>query len=241
MLDTPHSPNQFLAVLPPADFDQLRPHLRAIGFIQGDVLFRTGDTINRVYFPYSGIISIVVDLADGGMIEAAMVGRDSIAGASSALDGRISLNTGIVQIAGHGCVLPVSQLRKVAEDNPSFRATLIRHEQLLFAQAQQSAACNVSHALPNRLARWLLRARDLSGSELLPLTQEFLGQMLGVQRSSVSIIANTLQQAGLIHYRRGRIQITDVEGLKAVSCECYARVKSHSDRLVNGMAPAPVR
>ena len=95
----------------------------------------------------------------------------------------------------------------------NFRTTLIRHEQLLFAQAQQSAACNASHALEARLSRWLLRSRDLSGSDTLRLTQEFLGQMLGVQRSSVSLVANTLQQAGLIHYSRGRIDILNLGGL----------------------------
>jgi CRP-like cAMP-binding protein len=238
---TPRSANQLLAALPPADFELLRPHLRSVDFVQGDVLFHTGDTIHRVYFPHIGVISIVVDLAEGGMIEAAMVGRDSIAGASAALDGGISLNVGIVQLPGNGCMLGVPELRKIADDRPSFRTMLMRHEQALFAQAQQSAACNVSHGLENRLARWLLRTRDLSESHMLPLTQEFLGQMLGVQRSSVSVIAHALQQAGLIRYSRGRIQITDLDGLKAASCECYARVKSHCDRLVTNSSLGSVR
>lgn len=110
---------------------------------------------------------------------------------------------------------------------------LVRHAEALFAQAQQSVACNVTHALEARLARWLLRSRDLAGSDSLPLTQEFLSQMLGVRRTSVSLVANTLQHAGLIHYRRGHIQIINSEGLREVACECYETVKRNYDRLLN--------
>jgi CRP-like cAMP-binding protein len=113
------------------------------------------------------------------------------------------------------------------------RTTLLRHEQVLFAQAQQSAACNAGHHVEARLSRWLLRARDLSGAETMDFTHEFLAEMLGVQRSSVSPVAIALQRAGLIRYSRGRIEILDVEGLRAMSCECYSTVKAHYDRLLN--------
>jgi CRP-like cAMP-binding protein len=109
---------------------------------------------------------------------------------------------------------------------------LIRHEQTVYAQAQQSAACIASHHVEARLCRWMLRARDLSGSDTLPFTQEFLAEMLGVQRSSVSVVAHTLQRAGLIKYSRGRIQIVNLEGLQEASCECYATVKSHYHALL---------
>ena len=128
-------------------------------------------------------------------------------------------------------------MREVADQSVAFRTTLIRHEQALFAQAQQSAACNASHSVEARLSRWLLRTRDLAGSDTLGLTQEFLAQMLGVRRTSVSLVANTLQSAGLIRYSRGRIEITNLEGLRATSCECYATVKSHSDRLLGNGSP----
>jgi CRP-like cAMP-binding protein len=111
-----------------------------------------------------------------------------------------------------------------------------RHEQMLLVQAQQSAACNASHTLEARMARWLLRSRDLANGETLLLTQEFISQMLGVQRSSVSIVANTLQKAGLLRYSRGRVEITDTQGLREASCECYGIVKAHSDRLLVGEA-----
>ena len=167
-----------------------------------------------------------------------MVGRDSLVGGSAALDGRIALNRGIVQVEGTASILDVKTLREVADQSVAFRTTLIRHEQALFAQAQQSAACNASHSVEARLSRWLLRTRDLTGSDTLGLTQEFLAQMLGVRRTSVSLVANTLQGTGLIRYSRGRIEITNLEGLRATSCECYETVKSHCDRLMGNGAPA---
>jgi CRP-like cAMP-binding protein len=231
MATTSH-PNHVLASLPAADFEALRPHLKPFDLVQGDLLFDAGEPVNWVYFPHSGAISLVVGLADGQLIEAAMIGRDSLVGASSALDGRVSLNRGLVQMAGTSSILDVESLRKLAERSIAFRTSLIRHEQALFAQAQQSAACNASHGVEARLARWLLRVRYLTGSDTLDLTQEFLAQMLGVRRTSVSVVANTLQTAGLIRYRRGHIQILNLEALRETSCECYESVKSHSDRLL---------
>jgi CRP-like cAMP-binding protein len=225
-------PNNVLASLPSKDFELLRPHLKPFELVHEELLFDTGETVNSIYFPHSGVISLVVGLADGQMIEAAMVGRDSLVSASSALDGRVSLNRGIVQVAGKATILDVETLRAVAAQSAAFRSILIRHEQALFAQAQQSAACNASHSVEARLARWLLRTRDLTGSDKLDLTQEFLAQMLGVRRTSVSLVAHTLQNAGYIRYRRGRVQITDLPGLQETACECYATVKAQSDRLL---------
>jgi hypothetical protein len=182
------------------------------------------------------VISLVVGLDDGQLIEAAMVGRDSLVGGSVALDGKVWLNRGIVQVAGMASILDSDILCEVAAQSLAFRAILIRHEQALFAQAQQSAACNASHGVEARLSRWLLRTRDLADGDKLELTQEFLAQMLGVRRTSVSLVANTLQSAGFIRYRRGRVEVTNLEGLRETACECYETVKSHSERLLgNGM------
>ena len=225
------SPNQLLASLPRPAFDRLRPHLRSMDLVQEDVLFYAGDTVHRIYFPHHGVISLVVKLADGALIETAMVGRDGIFGASSALDGQIALSNAIVQLAGEASFLDVLRVRQIAEESAPFRQALMRHEQMLLVQAQQSAACNASHPVEGRLARWLLRARDLSADDVLPFTQEFLSQMLGVRRSSVSAVANTLQNAGLIKYSRGRIEITNIDGLRDASCECYSTVRAQHERL----------
>jgi hypothetical protein len=164
------------------------------------------------------------------MIETAIVGRDGVIGAASALDGRIFLNGSIVQLGGVVSVIGVERLRTLTEANKLIRSIIIRHEQVIFAQAQQSAACNASHTAEARMCRRLLRMRDLAGKRF-QVTQQFLGQMMGVQRSTVSLAANTLRQAGLIRYRRGNIEILDVEGLREASCECYAIVAAHYRKL----------
>jgi CRP-like cAMP-binding protein len=161
-----------------------------------------------------------------------MIGRDSIFGASAALDGNISLTDAIVQLPGTASTLEVGVLRTAAEQSIAFRTTLIRHEQALFAQAQQSAACNALRSAESRLARWLLRMHDLAGEDILNLTQDFLAQMIGVQRNSVSAVAHTLQQAGIIKYARGHIEITNLEALRGASCECYQTVHARCKRLL---------
>jgi CRP-like cAMP-binding protein len=228
----PHSPNLLLAALPAAAFELLRPHLETIELVQEDVLVAAGDRLTRVFFPHNGMISLVVSLAGGGMVEVAMIGHDSIFGASAALDGKISLTDAIVQLPGQASVLEVDILRSAAEQSIAFRTTLIRHEQALFAQAQQSAACNAMHSAESRLARWLLRMHDLAGKDDLHLTQDFLAQMIGVQRNSVSIVAHTLQQAGVIKYSRGHIEILNLAALEKISCECYQAVNMQYQRLL---------
>lgn len=132
-----------------------------------------------------------------------MVGSDGVVGGFAALAGKVALSRAIVKIEGAASILDIATLCKAAERSATFRTTLIRHEQTLFAQAQQSAACNASHTVEARLSRWLLRSRDLAGDNTLLLIQEFVAQMLGVRRTSVSLVANMLQSAGLIRYRRG--------------------------------------
>jgi CRP-like cAMP-binding protein len=231
-MHSPHSTNHVLASLSSSDADALRPHMQSIDLPQGKIVGEAGKKIDRVIFPNSGIISVVVPLTSGEIIEIGMIGRDSVLGASVAIEDDIFLNRAIVQVGGEGTVIEATHIRRVAAESPAFRTTFMKHERILLAQSQQSAACNALHALEARLARWLLRARDALGSDDLALTQEFLSQMLGVRRTSVSLIANTLQKAGVIKYRRGHINILNVEGLRECACECYASVKSLSDRLM---------
>jgi CRP-like cAMP-binding protein len=226
------SPNLLLASLPGKIFADIEPHLKPFELTHGAVLAESGSKTDRVYFPHSGVISLVVELSYGDMIETAMVGCDGAFNAGSALDGKVSLNKAIVQLAGVASTLDVEKLRSVANQHESFRSILIRHDQVLFAQSQQSAACNASHTVENRMCKWLLRMRDLAQSDDLMLTQDFLAQMLGVRRPSVSIVANTLQRAGLIRYRRGHIRILDLAAVEEGACECYATVKTHYEKLL---------
>jgi CRP-like cAMP-binding protein len=227
--------NLLIDSLPAADRELLQPNLKPADLQQGTVLFDIGDTIDSVFFPVSSVVSLVVTLSTGEMIEAAMVGRDGVVGASAALDGKISLSRGIAQIGGSGLSCDPEVLKSLALRIPSLLSLLIRHEQTVYAQAQQSAACNVTHTVEARLARWLLRARDLSGGDTLPFTQEFLAEMLGVRRTSVSVTAHTLQQAGMIKYRRGTIQITNLEGLRETACECYETVANNYKLLLGAL------
>jgi CRP-like cAMP-binding protein len=236
MSQTLHLANQMLATLTQADRDALLPHLKVVELPQELVLFDAGDTVKAIYFPHAGIVSLVVDLTSGDMIEAAMVGRDGVVGGSAALNGDMSLNKAVVQLTGRASIAEVDRVRSIAESSVVFRTALMRHEQFVMAQAQQSAACNAAHAVEARISRWLLRCRDLAGSDDIALTQEFLAEMMGVRRTSVSLVANTLQQAGLIKYRRGHIRILDVEGLQEAACECYETVRAHADRLLKGPA-----
>jgi CRP-like cAMP-binding protein len=229
----PKSPNCLLASLPADAFSAVAPHLKTVELKFGDVVAEAGSRIRQVYFPYSGVISLVVELDIGAMIETAMVGRDGVFNAASALDGKVSLNKGIVQMAGSAGVMGVDRFRQLTDELQPFRSRLMRHEQVLFAQSQQSAACNASHSVEARMCRWLLHMRDLAGNDDLMLTQQFLAQMLGVTRPSVSIVASPLQKAGLIKYTRGRIRVLDVNGLKKGACECYGTVKAHYQRLLS--------
>jgi CRP-like cAMP-binding protein len=229
----PHQQNRILASLPQRTQDALKPYLKLVELKHGSVLFESGATVDDVYFPHSGVISLVVELAEGEMLETAMVGRDGVLGVSSALDGKVSLNKAIIQSPGMASIGDADRVRDVALKDDAFRSRLIRHEQVLFAAVQQSAACNASHTVEARLCRWLLRLRDLVGDDL-QLTQEFLAQMIGARRSSVSLVAATLQAAGLIRYSRGNIRLLNVEGLKEASCECYDAVRGHYERMLDG-------
>ena len=161
-----------------------------------------------------------------------MVGRDSVFGSFSALGDPIALNGAVVLVPGVASTLDLERLRAAADQSATFRTALIRHGLAVYAQIQQTAGCNVAHTVESRLARCLLQMRDLSGSDKLMLTQEAMAQMIGARRNSVSLVASTLQQANYIHYSRGHIEITSLEGLGRTSCECYAQVKAQYNRLL---------
>jgi CRP-like cAMP-binding protein len=228
----PELSNMLLDSLSASDAASIGPLLKPVHLESKQVLFAAGNTIKAVYFPTGAVVSLVIGLASGSTVEAAMVGRDGVVGASSALDGRISLSSAIVQLEGSSLMCEVGALRGTALQSHTFLSTLIRHEQTLFAQAQQSTACMANHEVGERLCRWLLRGRDLCGSDTLNFTQEFIAEMLGVRRTSVTLAAKTLQEAGLIKYNRGQIQILDLEGLQESTCECYEAVKHHYALLI---------
>src|SRR4030081_3199831 len=233
MDSAPRSPNGFLAALAADDFELIRPHLRTVDLVQETVLVEVDETLKRVYLPHRGVISLVVKLAKGEHVQIAMVGRDSIFGSFSALGDAVALNTAVVLVPGVASTIDLDQLRIAADQSATLRTALARHGLAVYAQIQQTAGCTASHTVESRLARCLLHTRDLSGSDKLVLTQESMAQMIGARRNSVSLVANTLQQANFIRYSRGHIEITDLEGLSNTSCECYATVKAQYERLLS--------
>jgi len=224
--------NAILASLSAGDASTLRPRLKPIHLPQKTILYEAGDTIKSVYFPTSAVISLVITLETGETTEAAMVGKDGAVGVASALDGKIAMSRAIVQLGGDAMVCDPATFKSAAMQSEHLISLVMRHEQTLFAQAQQSTACMANHEVDARLCRWMLRARDLSGSDNLPFTQEFLAEMLGVRRTSVTTVAHMLQSAGMIKYSRGKIQILDVEGLQETACECYRTVKDQYQQLL---------
>lgn len=224
-------PNRLLHILSAEDFAIARPHLEVVELPRGNLLVEAGETPSHVYLPHSGIVSTVVSLSQGQAVEVAMIGRDGIVGAAEALCDGISLTDAVVLCPGTASVMAAADLRAIAGQSAAWRHLLARHDQAVLVQAQQSVACNAAHSVEERLSRWLLRARDLWDGETLPMTQELLARMIGVQRNAVSIVAHELQRAGVISYSRGQIEIIDIEALRATACECYHAVHAKQAQL----------
>jgi hypothetical protein len=165
------------------------------------------------------------------------VGRDGVVGGIQTLDEKVSPNRIMVQVPGNASVIRADEMRKEVANSTALRVLLAKYEQFFIAQAQQSTGCNASHLVEQRMCRWLSRMHDLVGPEM-PLTQEFMAQMMGVRRTSVSLVAGQLQAAGFLKYRRGRMFICDVVGLREASCPCYSAVNSHYLKIFNAPMPS---
>ena len=229
--------NRFLATLPPHDFSLLAPPLRAIPLERGGMLHDVAEELEHVYFPHTGMVSFVAVMQNGATVETATIGRAGVIGASAGLGARSTIARAIVQLPGTAAWTSASQFHMAAAQSPALHDLIARHNDVLLAQVQQSVACNALHGLEARLCRWLLQTHDCIDGNVIPLTQEFLGQMLGVRRTTVTIAARLLQSAGLIRYRRGHIQILDRAALEDIACECYAVIKHNADRVFAATPP----
>lgn len=227
-----HLDNQILARLDKASFALIEPELTVVHFEGGHVLSETQSEIQKVYFPQTGIISCVVELIGGGAIETGMIGRDGQFGAALALDHKLSLNHVVMQVPGDVSVMSSDRFRQLVEQHPSLRSAALAYDLFSLAQSQQTAACNATHHVEARTCKWLLRMHHLVGDDL-PLTQEFLAQMMGVRRSTVTQIAGDLQRAGMITFTRGRVRITNLNKIRFRACECNETLVSHYARMFN--------
>jgi CRP-like cAMP-binding protein len=200
-----------------------------------DLLHRPGASMRHVYFPLSGVISLMTPLADGSAVETATVGNEGMVGIHAFLGGGTLGNSQAMgQVAGESLRMTADHFRVEIDGNGKLRQIMFAYAQALFAQISQGVACNGVHSIQHRCARWLLEAHDRAGSDQFVLTQEFLADMLAVRRPSVTVAARTLQQAGVITYERGRITVLDRKRLEEASCECYKAIKAEYRRLVNG-------
>jgi CRP-like cAMP-binding protein len=220
----PHAKNLILSRTSSVDLEDLRPHLRIVELTQGKVLAESRERVQHVYFPHSGIISCVVEMENGWAIESGMIGYDGVFGATQALDDKISLHKVMVQVPGWATVVDADHCRAVAQSSPDFLRLLAKHDSFFLGQVQQTTACNALHSVEQRMCKWLVRMHDLAGSEL-PLTQDFMAQMMGVRRTSVTGVASQLQKEGLISYRRGKVTILSMDLVQKRACECHLAVR----------------
>ena len=216
--------SHFLDSLSAENFELLHRSLIDVTLARGHVLCVPGDDLECIWFPTTAVLSVVTLLADGQDVEACTIGHESAYGLLNAMGSSTAIDRVIAQVPGRAIKLAASRLRAAAALSISITDLVVRHAQANTAQIQQSVACNAVHSVEARLCRWLLMTQDRIRSDRLPLTQEFLGFMLGVQRTTVTGAARTLQAVGAIRYSRGQIEILDRDRLKAGACECYASV-----------------
>ncbi len=225
--------NRLLGTLSDAEYQRLVPHLEHVSLPLKQVLHKAGESIEYVYFPQGTMVSLISTLEEGSMVEVGLVGNEGVVGIPAALGDNIATTTAMVQLAGSSLRMEASLLKTEFGRGGSLQSLLLRYTQALYALASQNAACNRLHQLEERLARWLLLVCDRVESNELPLTHEFISKMLGVRRAGVTEAANSLQQAGVIRYTRGRITILNREELEAASCSCYGIIKGEFARLLD--------
>ena len=228
----PPSQNRLLAALDAADRQLLTARLTPVTLEKGALLYDPGDMVDTVYFPDDCVISLMTLMESGAAIESATIGREGALGLMAAVSPRQSLSRAIVQVAGRAHRISAPHLHRIWEQSGQVRDLVDRHNEALFAHAIQSVACNALHSVEARFCRWLLSCRDRIDSNTVSLTQEFLADMLGVQRTTVTVVARALQASGLIRYRRGVVDILDRAGLEAIACECYGAVRRNYERLL---------
>jgi CRP-like cAMP-binding protein len=226
--------NWLLASLEPDDFTALEPSLDCVALERGQVLYEPGDPVRYAYFPHSAVVSLVNVLEDGTTVEVAIFGPGSVLGLLSALMTREAFGRYVVHVSGTASRVSVERLDELRNARPKLRRLIANYSEVLLTQTFHVLTCNAVHAVEARCCRWILILHDIVDQDTLPLTHEFLAEMLGVQRSSVSVVTRTLQTAGLIRQSRGGITVVDRAGLEEATCECYGKIRRIYQRLLPG-------
>ena len=224
--------NHLLAVLSDADWARLEPHLALIDMPLGQVVYESGDRLDHVYFPTSSIVSLLYVMEDGASAEIAIVGNEGLVGIALFMGGETTPSRAIVQSAGRAYRLPAAILKEEFRRGGALQRLLLRYTQALITQMAQTAVCNRHHSIDQQLCRWLLLSIDRLASNELNMTQDLIANMLGVRRAGVTEAALKLQDAGLIRYSHGHIELLNREGLEQRVCECYGVVKREFELLL---------
>ena len=218
--------NLWINALPPADRKRIEPHMSERPFAQGQMLYDAGQALDQVWFPLTGVVSLMTVLADDHMVETAAIGREGLVGVTCGpLNARAS-SRAIAQIEGSAACCPADIFSDPLSQSPEMREALSRFTESLFAQVQQVAACNAQHRLDERLARWLLTLHDRTEGDRIELTQSDIAGMLGVRRATVSEVGSEIEGKGLIRRGRGGVEVVDRPGLEKASCGCYGMISS---------------
>lgn len=222
--------NRLLALLPEEDYQAIAPHLQLVPTPFSTVLFKRGKPIEYAYFPCSGAHSVLAVMQDGAMVEVGTVGNEGMSTIDLLIGSDVATETTVCQIPGESWRMPAARFKEAVAGDTALRRIAQRYLQAYISQVSQSVACNRLHSIEERFARWVLMSHDrVSGSEV-QLTQEYLAIMLGVHRPSVSLVARTFQQAGIIKYSRGMITVLDRPALEEACCECYFLVRRQFER-----------
>lgn len=223
--------NDVLAGVSAPERERLREMLTPCSFPVGRTLYESGDILERVYFPISGLVSLVLISEEGTQVEAGVVGREGVVGGSAVLANAAPLSRAMIQIEGRGFWMSAPNFRDEFRRGGALQGLMLRYGQVMIAQTSQAALCNRIHTVEERLSRWLLTIRDRISSDELNITQEFIAHMLGTRRSGVTVAAGVLRQSGFIQYTRGHITIIDDKGLEGCACECYHILRREFDAL----------
>src|ERR1700685_4615867 len=221
--------NRLLLALPSSNLKQLMPELERIDCHRGQVLMDADSSLDHVFFPDSGVVSVVAVYADGSVIEMATIGREGCTAMQAVLGAKSSSGRLLVPIPGDAAKMSRATFTRAMESMPSFRSLMYAYVQAFLEQVLVSVACNGAHSLKQRLARWLLMMRDRSDGDTLPITQDLLAEMLGVQRPTITNAVRELERTGLIEGGRRQVTILDRGGLTEASCECYQLVRGGPD------------
>ena len=233
--------NSLLCSIAHVEGELLTPYLEPASLPLGNVIYEPGERVEYCYFPTDSVVSMLYTMEDGSTAEMALVGNDGVTGIAAFLGGGSTCSRAVVAVAGEAFRLPAKRMQQQFERSTLLQQLLLRYVQALITQVCQTAVCNRLHSVEQRLCRWLLLCHDRKNRLDLPMTQELIANMLGGRRESVTVAAGHLQDAGLIHYCRGRISILDRPGLEANACECYRIVEDEVDRLFGRKREPPIQ